>query len=74
MVAEDFLIPKAGMVVALHWHMNRNPELWGEDSNDFRPERFLTDDGKDTDRIKNNEKKQKLIVPPYFMPFQVIRN
>ena len=62
------------MVVALHWQMNRNPDLWGKDSNDFRPERFFKDDDEDTtDTIENNEKKQKLSGPPYFIPFQVIR-
>ena len=30
------------MVVALHWHMNRNPDLWGSDANEFHPERFLS--------------------------------
>ena len=73
MTTKDFLIPKASMVVALHWHINRNPDLWGTDSNAFQPERFLTyGDEDETDQIKEKENQANLRIPSHFMPFQVI--
>ena len=70
---EDFLIPKSSMVVALHWHMNRNPDLWGLDANEFRPERFLIyEDVDESYGIEPSETQPTLSIPPHFMPFQVI--
>ena len=73
MTTKDFLIPKASMVVALHWHINRNPDLWGTTSNAFQPERFLSYGDEDkTDQNKETEKQRNLRIPSHFMPFQVI--
>ena len=69
---EEFLVPKSSMVVALHWHMNRNPDLWGPDANESRPERFLS--YHDPDLFSGDESKatQPIVhVPLHFMPFQV---
>jgi cytochrome P450 len=38
-------IPKGTTIVIAPWAVNRNPELWGEDVDEFKPERWLTDDG-----------------------------
>ena len=32
-----------GSVVVSHWLIGRNPKVWGEDADCFRPERFLDD-------------------------------
>ena len=37
-------LPKGSMVMALHWHTNRDPKLW-EDPLEFNPERFIDNDG-----------------------------
>ena len=37
-------LPKGSMVMALHWHTNRDQTLW-EDPLDFNPERFIDSDG-----------------------------
>ena len=70
--AKDFLIPKSSMVVSFHWHMNRNPDLWGLDANEFRPERFLAyEDLDESYGMEPSETQPTLSIPSHFMPFQV---
>jgi len=72
-ITEDFLIPKSSMVVALHWHMNRNPDLWGSDANEFHPERFLSYHDANLSSGEESKAAQPILnIPPHFMPFQVI--
>ncbi|KAH8812235.1 cytochrome P450 [Xylogone sp. PMI_703] len=40
------LIPKGTEMVVSIWMTNRSPEIWGPDAAEFRPERWITDDGK----------------------------
>ncbi|KAL2192950.1 cytochrome P450 [Corynascus similis CBS 632.67] len=45
-VSEQF-IPKGTEMVVSIWQMNRSPEIWGQDTGEFRPERWINaDDGK----------------------------
>jgi hypothetical protein len=55
----QYQLPPHCMVMVLHWNLNRDPELW-TDPESFRPERFL------------NETRDSVVIPPHFMPFQVI--
>ncbi|KAI1810819.1 cytochrome P450 [Poronia punctata] len=36
------LIPKGVTLVLSMWQMNRSPEVWGADADEFRPERWIT--------------------------------
>jgi cytochrome P450 len=38
-------IPKGTTIIISPWAINRSPELWGEDVDEFKPERWLADDG-----------------------------
>ncbi|KAI5464795.1 cytochrome P450 [Mariannaea sp. PMI_226] len=38
-------LPRSAIVVWCAWAMNRSHETWGPDADEFRPERWLTDDG-----------------------------
>lgn len=38
-------IPKGTTIIISPWAVNRSPELWGEDVDEFKPERWLSDDG-----------------------------
>ncbi|KAF9525611.1 cytochrome P450 [Crepidotus variabilis] len=44
-VYEGYFIPKGTLVIFNVWAMNRDPELYGEDFDAFRPDRFLNEDG-----------------------------
>lgn len=39
-------LPKSSVIVFCIWALNRSVDLWGEDAEQFRPERWLDDDGK----------------------------
>lgn len=39
-------LPKSAIVVWCTWAMNRSRLIWGSDSDDFKPERWLEEDGK----------------------------
>jgi len=39
------MIPKDTLLTANVWHIHRDPKIWGDPEN-FRPERFLSPDGK----------------------------
>ncbi|KAI3320337.1 cytochrome P450 [Xylariaceae sp. AK1471] len=43
-------LPKKAIVVWSLWAMNRSRLTWGEDADMFKPERWLTDDGKFTSK------------------------
>ncbi|KPM40507.1 hypothetical protein AK830_g6038 [Neonectria ditissima] len=42
----DQFIPKGTDVIVSIWLINRSPEIWGPHAAEFRPERWITDDGK----------------------------
>ncbi|PRD21741.1 UNVERIFIED_CONTAM: Cytochrome P450 2J2 [Trichonephila clavipes] len=54
-----YFIPKDSVVVANLWSVHHNPKYWGADAETFRPERFLTKDGK------------QVVKSEYFIPFSI---
>lgn len=40
-VIEGFRIPAGALIFVGAWHIQRDPALWGEDADQFRPERWL---------------------------------
>ncbi|KAF4524242.1 hypothetical protein B566_EDAN008788 [Ephemera danica] len=52
-----FVIHRNTMIIPLQWAVHTSPELWGPDSCEFNPERFLNADG-------------RFSRPDYFIPFQ----
>jgi len=42
---EGYYIPKGTICIANAWAMNRDPRIYGEDIDEFRPERFLDEAG-----------------------------
>ncbi|XP_045490965.1 cytochrome P450 306a1 [Colias croceus] len=52
----NYRIPKGTMVVPLQWAIHTDPNIW-EDPNEFRPRRFIDDEG-------------NLLKPQEFIPFQ----
>ncbi|GFY69207.1 vitamin D 25-hydroxylase [Trichonephila inaurata madagascariensis] len=54
-----YFIPKDSIVVANLWSVHHNPKYWGADAETFRPERFLTKDGK------------QVVKSEYFIPFSI---
>ncbi|KAL0068085.1 hypothetical protein AAF712_004745 [Marasmius tenuissimus] len=42
---EGFYLSKDTVVIANVWALNHDPEVWGPDADDFRPERHLNDNG-----------------------------
>lgn len=49
----DQPIPKGTEVIIPIWAINRSPELWGEDADEFKPERWL--DEKNTAKMNSYE-------------------
>ncbi|GFS30372.1 cytochrome P450 2D9 [Nephila pilipes] len=47
------------MVLANLWSVHHNPKYWGNDAEIFRPERFLSEDGK------------RVIKSEHFIPFSI---
>ncbi|EIN11994.1 cytochrome P450 [Punctularia strigosozonata HHB-11173 SS5] len=45
-VYDGYFIPKGSIIIANVWGMNRDPDVYGPDAAEFRPERHLTEDGK----------------------------
>jgi cytochrome P450 len=41
-------VPKSTVIFVVPWAINRNPKLWGPDSEDFVPERWIDKDGRGT--------------------------
>jgi len=56
---QGFFLPKGTYIWTNLHAILRNPTLWGEDAEKFRPERFLNEDG------------TKVLKPEGFMPFAV---
>uniref|UniRef100_A0A2L2Y1J5 Cytochrome P450 18a1 n=1 Tax=Parasteatoda tepidariorum TaxID=114398 RepID=A0A2L2Y1J5_PARTP len=54
---KGYFIPKDSHVLAVLYVPDHDETLWGKDVHDYKPERFLSKDGK------------KLIKPEYFIPF-----
>ncbi|GBN99748.1 Cytochrome P450 2U1 [Araneus ventricosus] len=54
-----YYIPKNSYVLANLWSIHHNPKYWGKDAEEFKPERFLSDDRK------------KVIKSDYFIPFSI---
>ncbi|KAF8793939.1 Cytochrome P450 2G1 like protein [Argiope bruennichi] len=54
-----YFIPKHTLVVGVLWSLDNDEKLWGEDVQEFKPERFLSPDGR------------KFIKPEYAIPFSV---
>ncbi|KAG6450070.1 cytochrome P450 306a1 [Manduca sexta] len=52
----NYKIPKGAMVIPLQWALHMDPDVW-EDSEEFKPSRFLAPDG-------------SLLKPQEFIPFQ----
>lgn len=40
------VIPKGTTVILAPWAINTSKELWGEDAGEFRPERWMNEDGR----------------------------
>ncbi|GIY94318.1 cytochrome P450 18a1 [Caerostris extrusa] len=55
----DYFIPKDTYILANLWSIHHNPEYWGDDADEFKPERFLKNDGKE------------VIKSEYFIPFSI---
>ncbi|EWZ29180.1 cytochrome P450 [Fusarium oxysporum Fo47] len=39
-------IPEGTDIIVSIWYINRSPEIWGPDAAEFRPERWIAEDGK----------------------------
>lgn len=52
-------IPKHTRVMSNHWAIHHDPNYWGADADEFRPERFLTEDGKEMKKLE------------HFVPFSI---
>ncbi|XP_028172636.1 cytochrome P450 306a1 [Ostrinia nubilalis] len=52
----NYKVPKGAMVIPLQWALHMDPDVW-ENPEEFRPSRFLADDG-------------SLLKPQEFIPFQ----
>ncbi|XP_055348080.1 cytochrome P450 2C30-like isoform X2 [Paramacrobiotus metropolitanus] len=55
---DGYFIPKGTYVMPNLWYIHRDPKYWGSDIGEFKPERFLDEQG----RVTN---------PPAFMPFSI---
>ncbi|KAJ3533635.1 hypothetical protein NM208_g7896 [Fusarium decemcellulare] len=42
----DQFIPEGTDIIISIWYINRSPQIWGPDAAQFRPERWITEDGK----------------------------
>ncbi|KAI8680921.1 hypothetical protein NCS55_00341000 [Fusarium keratoplasticum] len=42
----DQFIPEGTDIIISIWYINRSPEIWGPDAGQFRPERWITEEGK----------------------------
>ncbi|KAF2427543.1 putative P450 monooxygenase [Tothia fuscella] len=42
----DQFVPKGTQILLVPWAINRSPDLWGPDANDFIPDRWINVDGK----------------------------
>lgn len=51
-----YLIPKGTYIIPNLWANHRDSKHWGPDANEFKPERFLDEEG-------------CVLNPPFFMPF-----
>lgn len=56
-----YTVPEGTYIMPNLWFIHRDPAQWGDDANEFRPERFLDEEG----RVLN---------PPSFMPFSIGKN
>lgn len=54
-----YFVPKDTVILANLWAIHHEHKYWGSDADEFKPERFLTDDGQE---IKKWE---------HFIPFSI---
>lgn len=54
-----YFIPKNSYVLAVLYAVAYDESLWGNDTHEYKPERFLSKDGK------------KVVKPEYFIPFSI---
>ncbi len=38
----EILVPRGTLVITANWASNTNKELWGEDADEWKPERWLS--------------------------------
>ncbi|GBL85990.1 hypothetical protein AVEN_112395-1 [Araneus ventricosus] len=56
---KGYFIPKHTRVVSVTWAVDHDTKLWGKDVHEYKPERFLSQDG------------SKVVKPEYAMPFSI---
>ncbi|XP_054724534.1 cytochrome P450 18a1-like [Uloborus diversus] len=54
-----YFIPKHTNVLSVVWAVHNDQKLWGTDVEEFKPERFLSEDGK------------KVLKPDFYIPFSI---
>ncbi|GFR19891.1 cytochrome P450 18a1 [Trichonephila clavata] len=54
-----YFIPKHSRILAVLWALDNNTKLWGNDAQEYKPERMLSEDGK------------KVVKPEFAIPFSV---
>lgn len=42
---KGYLIPKDTLIAANLYYIHHDPKIWGDDADEFRPERFISPDG-----------------------------
>ncbi|GBN86522.1 Vitamin D 25-hydroxylase, partial [Araneus ventricosus] len=56
---KGYFIPKHTRVLSVTWAMDHDTKLWGNDVHEYKPERFLSEDG------------SKFVKPEYAIPFSI---
>ncbi|GBN92085.1 Cytochrome P450 2J2 [Araneus ventricosus] len=56
---KGYFIPKHTRVLSVTWAVDHDTELWGKDVHEYKPERFLSQDG------------SKVVKPEYAIPFSI---
>ncbi|GBM52081.1 Cytochrome P450 1A1 [Araneus ventricosus] len=56
---KGYFIPKHTRVLSVTWALDHDTKLWGNDVHEYKPERFLSQDG------------SKVVKPEYAIPFSI---